>query len=60
MLGKSITLTKICMTCCGGDLDPHALVSMTTVSGNDCTGFLYGVLCPLLTLMLVNVLYLYV
>jgi len=42
------------------DPDPRVLVLMTTVSGNDCTGFLYGVLCTLLTLMLVNVLYLYI
>jgi len=43
-----------------GDLDPRTLVSTTAVSGNDCTEFLYGVLRTLLTLMLVNVLYLYV
>jgi len=43
-----------------GDLNPRTLVSTTTVSGNDCTGFLYGVLCTLLILMLVNILHLHV
>ena len=40
-----------------GDPDPRTLVSTTTVSGNDCVGFLYGVSCTLLALVLVNVLH---
>jgi len=52
-------MTKICTTHYG-DPAPRTLVSTTQVSGNGCAGFLYGVLCTLLTLILVNVLHLYI
>jgi len=53
-------MTKFARHTMVDDPDPCVLVSTTAVSGNDCTGFLHGVLCTLLTLILVNVLYLYV